>query len=62
MYSFLLLYHTVCTEKSLAVLSQVLMVYMRGADIHRHLRESLVAHKAKFVLAELSVTRGGVWG
>ena len=59
---FIIISYTVCTEKSLVVLSQVLMVYMRGADIHRHFRESLVAHKAKFVLAELSVTRGGVWG
>ena len=26
------------------------------------LQRVLLAHKAKFVLAELSVTRGGVWG
>jgi len=59
---FIIISYSVCTGKSLAVLSQVLMAYMRGPDIRRHFRESLLAHKAKFVLAELSVTRGGVWG
>lgn len=58
---FIIILFSVYWEVIISVVTSANGIYA-WARHSQTLQSVLLAHKAKFVLAELSVTRGGVWG